>query len=101
MGNTNKEKRTRIVIENDIKVNAMIIRWLKRAISKAEDEKRVKEQQMWEARGELERLETACEIAREEAEKSEQEYIASVRKVENFMQKYNISLAKKKELTEK
>lgn len=101
MGNTNKEKRTRIVIENDIKVNAMIIRWLKRAISKAEDEKMVKEQQMWDARGELERLEAACEIAREEAKKSEQEYIASVRKVENFMQKYNISLAKKKELTGK
>ncbi len=56
---------------------------------------------MWDARGELERLETACEIAREEAKKSEQEYIASVRKVENFMQKYNISLAKKKELTGK
>lgn len=101
MGNTNKEKRTRIVIENDIKVNAMIIRWLKRAISKAKDEKMVKEQLMWDARGELERLETACEIAREEAKKSEQEYIASVRKVENFMQKYNISLAKKKELTGK
>ena len=101
MGNTNKEKRTRIVIENDIKVNAMIIRWLKRAISKAKDEKMVKEQIMWDARGELERLETACEIAREEAKKSEQEYIASVRKVENFMQKYNISLAKKKELTGK
>lgn len=98
MGNTNKEKRTRIVIENDIKVNAMIIRWLKRAISKAEDEKRVKEQQMWEAKGEFERLETACEIAREEAEKAEKEYIASVRKVENLMQKHSISLAKKKEL---
>lgn len=56
---------------------------------------------MWDARGELERLEAACEIAREEAKKSEQEYIASVRKVENFMQKYNISLAKKKELTGK
>lgn len=98
MGNTNKEKRTRIVIENDIKVNAMIIRWLKRAISKAEDEKRVKEQQMWESKGEFERLETACEIAREEAEKAEKEYIASVRKVENLMQKHSISLAKKKEL---
>ena len=52
MGNTNKEKRTRIVIENDIKVNAMIIRWLKRAISKAKDEKMVKEQLMWDAIGE-------------------------------------------------
>ena len=53
---------------------------------------------MWEARGEFERLETACEIAREEAEKAELEYIASVRKVENLMQKHSISLAKKKEL---
>ena len=98
MGNTNKEKRTRIVIENDIKVNAMIIRWLKRAISKADEERRVKEQQMWDARGEFERLEVACEVAREEAEKAEREYIASVRKVENLMQKHNVSLAKKKEL---
>lgn len=58
----------------------------------------VKEQKMWDERGEFERLETACEIAREETEKAEHEYIASVRKVENLMQKYNIALAKKKEL---
>lgn len=98
MCNTNQEKRTTIVIEDDIKVNSMIIRWLKRAILKAETDRRTKEQEMWEARGKYERLEYECELAREKAKEAEQKYIASARKVENLTRKRGISLARRKEL---